>query len=346
MTALPSDSAIYVGLSEEQQAAQPAETSTDIDNGVGISDTGYETDSVGTAATSLASSVRDYVFENGRRYHKFREGSYNFPNDEPEQDREDMTHALVTSFCHRLHFAPIETNPQNILDMGTGTGIWGIAMGDQYPSANILGVDLSPIQPSWVPPNVRLMVDDVESPWLYPRHHFDYIHSRHMVMAIRDWPKLMRQALEHLKPGGWMEMQEIHYRPYCHDGSMPPDHLVAEYWSLVSDGLASLGVNSDATILLADMMRDAGFTNVTTRIFHVPIGRWPKNRTLKAVGLCWRAILLDGVQAIALGPMTRALKWRREQVEMQLVEVRKGYMDEQVHSHMPLHIIYGQKPRE
>lgn len=65
------------------------------------------------------------------------------------------------------------------------------SVGDQYPSANILGVDLSPIQPMWVPPNVKFMVDDVESPWLHARDHFDYIHSRHIVMAIRDWDKLM-----------------------------------------------------------------------------------------------------------------------------------------------------------
>ena len=103
------------------------ETSIDIDNGIGMNDAGYETDSFATASTSISSSVRDYVFENGRRYHKFREGSYNFPNDEPEQDREDMTHALVTSVCHRLQFAPLRMNPQNILDMATGTGIWSIA---------------------------------------------------------------------------------------------------------------------------------------------------------------------------------------------------------------------------
>jgi hypothetical protein len=90
-----------------------------------------------------------------------------------------------------------------------------------------------------------------------------------------------------------------------------------------------------ATVLLADMMRDAGFINVTTRIFHVPIGRWPKNKGLKMV---------DGAQPIALGPLTRGLKWSREQVEMRLVEVRKGYMDEWVHSCMPLYVIYGQKP--
>jgi hypothetical protein len=125
---------------------------------------------------------------------------------------------------------------------------------------------------------------------------------------------------------------------------MPLGHPVAQYWDLVSEGLASLGVNSDATLLLADMMRDAGFINVTTRIFHVLIGRWPKNKGLKMVGLSWRAILLDGAQPIALGPLTRGLKWSREQVETRLVEVRKGYMDEWVHSCMPLYVIYGQKP--
>jgi hypothetical protein len=150
----------------------------------------------------------------------------------------------------------------------------------------------------------------------------------------------------HLKPGGWIETQEIHHRPYCRDGSMLLDHPVAQYWGLVSDGLDGLGVDSDATLLLADMMRDAGFVNVTTRIFYVPIGKWPKNKTLKLVGSYWRAILLDGAQPIALGPMTRGLKWSREQVEMQLVEVRRAYMDEWVHSYMPLYIVCGQKPEE
>lgn len=69
-------------------------------------------------------------------------------------------------------------------------------VGDQFPSASVLGIDLSPIQPDWLPPNVRFIVDDAESPWLYPRNHFDYIHSRHTVMALKDWMKLFRRALE------------------------------------------------------------------------------------------------------------------------------------------------------
>jgi len=104
-------------------------------------------------------------------------------------------------------------------------------------------------------------------------------------------------------------------------------------------------VNLNATLLLADLMREAGFVNVQTRIFHVPIGLWPKNMILKMVGLYWRTILVDGLSPIALGPYTRGLNWGKEQVDSWLVEVRKAYMEGWVHSHIPLHIIYGQKPR-
>jgi hypothetical protein len=155
---------------------------------------------------------------------------------------------------------------------------------------------------------------------------------------------LETNKLRHLKPGGWFELQEIHHYPHCHDDSMPADHAVTQYWALVISALANLGVNFNATLLLADMMREAGFTNVTTRIFHVPIGVWPKNKVLKMVGLYWRTILIDGLQPIAMGPFTRGLGWSKEQVDVYLVEVRKAYMEGWVHSHMPLHIICGQKP--
>ncbi|KAH7271390.1 hypothetical protein FSOLCH5_004263 [Fusarium solani] len=332
---------------EENIIADSAEVSTVGDS---ASDAGYESDSVTSASTSVGSSVRDYMYENGRRYHSFREGAYNFPNDDVEQEREDMKHAMVKLLCSQnLHFAPIGAHPQEILDIGTGTGIWAIEMGDQYSSANVLGIDLSPIQPDWLPPNVRFMVDDVESPWLHPRNHFDYIHSRHTVMAVKDWPKLFQRALEHLKPGGWIELQEIHHYPHSakHGGMVPPDaHPVAQYWSLITQGLVSLGVNFHAAAggVLAAKMREAGFVNVTERVFHVPLGTWPKNKVLKTVGLYWRTILTDGLQAIALGPLTRGLGWDRENVEVLLINVRRAYNDNSALLYMPMHMVYGQKP--
>ena len=66
-------------------------------------------------------------------------------------------------------------------------------MGDKYPSAEILGNDISPIQPTLVPPNVKFEVDDLEEEWVYSTK-FDYIHVRYLACSIRDWPKLVRQC--------------------------------------------------------------------------------------------------------------------------------------------------------
>jgi hypothetical protein len=67
---------------------------------------------------------------------------------------------------------------------------------------------------------------------------------------------------------------------------------------------------------MADMMRETGFVNAETRIFHIQLGLWPKNKVLKMVGLYWRTIHIDRLSAIALGRYTRGLHWTKEQVEV------------------------------
>lgn len=48
----------------------------------------------------------------------------------------------------KLHLAPLDKKIQKFLDIGTGTGIWAIDFADEYPSATVIGTDISPIQPS------------------------------------------------------------------------------------------------------------------------------------------------------------------------------------------------------
>lgn len=57
-------------------------------------------------------------------------------------DSLDMHHEIMLLLLDgKLHLAPIE-NPQRILDIGTGTGIWAIDAADKYPMAKVIGTDL------------------------------------------------------------------------------------------------------------------------------------------------------------------------------------------------------------
>jgi len=331
---------------EAADALEQAEHGVEIaQQGDSLDDAGYDSDD-SVASTSLASSARDYIYEHGRRYHAFRAGSYAFPNDDREQDREDLKHAMFLKLFNKtLHFAPIpSTGSINAIDLGTGTGIWAIDFADLYPDSSVLGIDLSPIQTPWVPPNLKFMVDDAESEWLHKPDFFDYIHTRHTIQAFRDWPTLYSRAYRHLKPGGWIECQELDHYPRSEDGTLAPDNPMVTYWGLISDGLLQRGVQFRLAPNLASLMRAAGFINVTERVFFTPIGPWPRNRALQEVGLYWRAVLIEGLEAIALGPLIKGLGWRKEEVDVFLAGVRKAYLEKSTHSYMPFYVIYGQKP--
>ena len=63
-------------------------------------------------------------------------------------------------------------------------------VGDMFPAATVLGIDLSPIQPIWVPPNVNFLIEDVEDEWIHSSD-FDFIHLRQMTNLLKSPEKLI-----------------------------------------------------------------------------------------------------------------------------------------------------------
>ncbi|WYZ43908.1 hypothetical protein EsH8_VII_000344 [Colletotrichum jinshuiense] len=60
---------------------------------------------------------------------------------------------LLLTFDGQLGTAPPNSKDANIkagrvLDIGTGSGIWAMDFADEHPEAEVLGVDLSAIQPA------------------------------------------------------------------------------------------------------------------------------------------------------------------------------------------------------
>ncbi|KAI9743977.1 MAG: hypothetical protein M1818_002711 [Claussenomyces sp. TS43310] len=272
---------------------------------------------------------------------------YLFPNDASELERLDYQYmVLAHAFDQKLHFAPL-SNPQSILDIGTGTGIWATEMGDQYPAAQIEATDLSPIQPSSVPENVQFLIDDAEQDdWCAPSDHYDYIHTRMMLGSFQDFRTIIAKAFHHTRPGGWMESQDLMPTVYCDDGTMP------DTWPLLdwAHNMDAASMREPARPLrIANRLKkwylQAGFVDVQERIIRLPINDWPKDPDLKLRGMYWAENLMQGLSGLSLAYFSRVLMWSPEEIQVYLVSVRKAITDRRVHAYQNFYVVWGRKPR-
>ncbi|KAL8698147.1 MAG: hypothetical protein Q9224_001985 [Gallowayella concinna] len=288
-------------------------------------------DDAGSYTTSIASSITEYKYEHGRRYHAYQEGRYALPNDEEEQHRMDLQyHAMRLTYGDKPFFAPVEKDMKRVLDVGTGTGIW---------VEDIYGIDLSPIQPRWSTPNVKYQVDDIEQPWTFPTDHFDFIHSRIMLGSLRDWPFFFTQSFKHLRPGGYIECQEIPVDARTDDNSLPENSALTAWCKLQGDAMRKIGMELVVTgDEIKNQMLEAGFVDVEVKEFKIPIGQWPKDPKVREIGAFQLVAMLEGIGGLTMALWTRFLGWKREDVEDELVKVRKEMQSKSVHSYWPTYV--------
>ena len=250
-----------------------------------FSDLGYDDSSATSYCSTLRSEAHDYYWEHGRRYHSFGGGRYLLPNDDQELNREDMKHHMWRLVLEgALHLSPIGEHPQKILDIGTGSGIWAMQTADAYPSAEVIGFDISPVQPAWVPPNLHFEVDDLEQEWLWRTDAFDLVHCRFMFMSVRDWPGMLRQAYRVLKPGAYIELAELDLHPGPAYEGMPIPPVISKWFRVQGEMLQRQGFDMRIASKFKALLEDAGFESVVEEVRNVPWGRWPKDERMKMIG--------------------------------------------------------------
>ncbi|KAF8542380.1 S-adenosyl-L-methionine-dependent methyltransferase [Trichophaea hybrida] len=307
------------------------------------SDSDYDSIGYATTTESLSSSVNEHIFENGRRYHVYFGPNKNLmPTDEKEQDRLDLNHEILLQLMKgEIILAPLK-DPQRILDCGTGTGIWAIDAADKYPSAEVIGTDLSPIQPSWVPPNCKFEVDDIMQTWTFQDNSFDYVHSRNLAQCIEDWDKYMSQIYRVTKPGGYCELGESGGILYSDDNTM---HLgIKLHYDLCREAMETIGRSFPTSSQLRTYLENAGFVDIQIKDFKMPHGPWAKDPLMKKVGAMLMLMGETGFEAYGLAAFTRILGMSKEDATEVFTNGLRGIRNKNFHTYTFFHVVYGRKP--
>ena len=119
----------------------------------------------------------------------------------------------------------------------------------------------------------------------------------------------MKRCLQHLKPGGWLELNDarqlrIFAEDACNDAE---SGLIRWFRIFVQEGLRKNGIDVNDTEKRAQQLRDAGFTDVREQVW-----KWSMSRKIESTekekenplgALMYQNIMMviEGVMATAVG---------------------------------------------
>ncbi|KAK8127828.1 S-adenosyl-L-methionine-dependent methyltransferase [Apiospora sp. TS-2023a] len=332
-------------------------------------------DSPREVTNSSISDPASQVGVGGRTYQAYREDTYYLPNDADEQDRLDFQHEMTSILLDKqLSVAPVQ-NPKHVLDVATGTGIWALDYATENPDCQVIGTDLSLIQPDMedTVPNCRFIREDSEDPWTYggPQDHkFDYVHLRYVVTCFKDHRTIMRHAFENrlngvkrlvqscctcgetrpanliithaVNPGGWIEYVDQSVEPMRHGGTAEGS-VWHDYVMTFLKTMAGLGRDLQCPRKYKRWLEEAGFVNVQEQLIPIPMGPWPSNPKFKLAGSYALAKTRTGDLQVAKPIFLRNGMSELEYDEL-ANKVRLEITDRNNQFYILMVVVYGQKP--
>ncbi|KAI9728512.1 MAG: hypothetical protein M1834_007650 [Cirrosporium novae-zelandiae] len=300
-----------------QEIQKPKVEPTNYNSPTRIYNVSVEIDStLGSDAESLTETItsenyQNHQLENRRSIYAFEEAAYLLPNDEQEQNRLDLQHkAFLITLGNKLHLAPLKEDIQSALDVATGTGIWAVEFADKFPSAKVIGTDLSPIQPRFVPPNCSFIVEDSDNR--------EWSDAEGLTMT-----DLITYTIEHYIPDGKIGLATS---------------------EIASNAAKAVGVDAQRAAHFEQDLEEADFVDIHKKLFRWPWNPWSDDPAEKEIGRI--NMVNQDVASTTMAGFTRVLGWSKEKTEVYLVDVRKALSDTNLHTYFLLYVYWAKKPED
>ena len=162
---------------------------------------------------------------------------------------------------------------------------------------------------------------------------------------MSDWPTILQQAYDHLKPGGKIELAEARTQLFCDDGTCSTTSDVYKLLEVFHKIARDNNREFDPFPLMPDWLRQAGFANVTSTERPCPIGTWPKDKKLKEIGKYFKYHFINGaVDSYSLALFTRIGGWSEAETQAVLAGVKNDFDNNEMHAYSLCSYAIAEKP--
>ena len=263
------------------------------------------------------------------------------PADDAEQSRLTIVHqAYLPIFEGHLTLASIPKTVHRILDIGTSTGDWAIAVAERFPNAEVIATDITTaFHPSSAPTNLFFELDDAQDEWNYAEP-FDLIHIRGLIGAFADWRHIYSEADKHLKKGGSLEVADFGMIQLTVE---PPNSHLSNWNAAMKSACEISGVPVGMEHLKRSMFESTGLSVIKTKTLNVPLGTWSPDARKRVAGKMALIAALEGLEAMSLRLFTRYLNWKEEAVRELCEQVKGEVMEEGAKAWAPVAFVVARK---
>ncbi len=235
--------------------------------------------------------------------------------DGKEAVRLENQRRLLNKALGQLFFAPI-SEPNLVLDVGLGTGLWSLEFLEQFPMAHVIGLDNDPVllkrafereaakkllrrreargYPSLLGGQLKYVQADAKKRFPFDDGLFDFAFSElpDVFLSEATWPHLLREMKRITKDEGWVE---ILYAGHFY--TVEPSELIQSMLEVQISLCEKIGVAPTGEPAMDRYLQEAGITRFERRTHIVGEKDWQEQK-----------MVMRDIQAIIEGSLPALLE--------------------------------------
>lgn len=218
-------------------------------------------------------------------------------------------------------------------------------MAREYPKAQVVGIDLAPIQPSNPPLNCSFYSPrDYESPWVLGEGSWDFVHLQMGCGSVTDWRSVYHKAITHLRPGGYFEQVEIDFEMRTEGFTLGPNHPLSVWYRLLKEATdeAKRPIAFDRRTI--PRLEDAGFVDVTHVAIPLPLSMWGSDRYSLELGKWYSLAFAESALTLLWAPLVRMKNMPFDEIKRLAEQAKAEAYRKDIRAYNVLHIFTARKP--